>query len=389
MAQRPKEFGSKGVFQAASLSAESLGLTLSSLTSLMTSTRLELTHAEASSKRFTVRDVRRELCSTPDDLHLSDSWYHFHCRSNGVRRVRLRSEGKCGSLGAIVDRSHVWDPVPLHTGSASGVAMRKFPFGEGAERFASKFREVGPDGLSFVGPLLVAKESRFTEHLKQVEEFHRSFLETQIQAQRLAEIFNDKLSKLPGVSNKTPRVSFLECSVYVMWDDVAGREKGLLVEKMLHGKYTKWNSNGGYVKGQEVLAGADRKVEADLGAIVEESDEEISEEDREGDGHMVATSVYEISADDVIQALSHFTYMSTKRTMLVCDLQGVLNSTSTPPMFELTDPVIHHWSGKGRRRNFGRTDHGKRGIHNFWKTHQCSPVCRMIRRRFYPRPAAP
>mmetsp|Transcript_8954 Transcript_8954/g.26534 ORF Transcript_8954/g.26534 Transcript_8954/m.26534 type:complete len:105 (-) Transcript_8954:37-351(-) len=104
---------------------------------------------------------------------------------------------------------------------------------------------------------------------------------------------------------------------------------------------------------------------------------------------MVAASVYEISADDVIQAFSHFTYMSTKRSMLVCDLQGVLNSTSTPPMFELTAPVIHHWSAKGRRRNFGRTDHGKRGIHNFWKTHRCSPVCSMIRPRFYPRPTAP
>lgn len=41
----------------------------------------------------------------------------------------------------------------------------------------------------------------------------------------------------------------------------------------------------------------------------------------------------------------------------MCDLQGVLNTAKHPPVFELTDPVIHYTSKNERKRNFffGRT----------------------------------
>ncbi len=54
--------------------------------------------------------------------------------------------------------------------------------------------------------------------------------------------------------------------------------------------------------------------------------------------------------------------------------------TSTPPLFELTDPVIHYSSGSGRRQVFGRSDRGKKGMQDFFKTHQCSELCRAVRR---------
>lgn len=61
--------------------------------------------------------------------------------------------------------------------------MHKFIFGEGAERMVSRFREVGP-GERFVGPLLVAKESRFIEDIqesyKDQKKFHEMFCRTQI-----------------------------------------------------------------------------------------------------------------------------------------------------------------------------------------------------------------
>merc|ERR1712211_228456 len=103
-----------------------------------------------------------------------------------------------------------------------------------------------------------------------------------------------------------------------------------------------------------------------LDAIAEDEDSEESEE---------------AILPRIPQAFSHFTYRKSKRRMLVCDLQGVLTSSTSPPLFELTDPVIHYRSFIGRQNAFGRTDRGKRGIHNFFKTHVCTELCRMLNRR--------
>jgi hypothetical protein len=55
---------------------------------------------------------------------------------------------------------------------------------------------------------------------------------------------------------------------------------------------------------------------------------------------------------------------------MVCDLQGVLEKNK----FLLTDPAIHSrdWP------NFGPTDHGDKGQHNFFKTHICNPLCKAL-----------
>jgi hypothetical protein len=83
-------------------------------------------------------------------------------------------------------------------------------------------------------------------------------------------------------------------------------------------------------------------------------------------------------ACDVLQAFSHFTYRSSKRKMLVCDLQGVYSETLDT--VELTDPVIHFASGHHDDKNhvYGRTDRGRKGIQDFFKTHKCNDVCAML-----------
>ena len=43
-------------------------------------------------------------------------------------------------------------------------------------------------------------------------------------------------------------------------------------------------------------------------------------------------------------------------------------------MFRLTDPCIH----SNRRGKFGRTDHGKGGHTNFFKTHKCNAACKLL-----------
>ena len=105
--------------------------------------------------------------------------------------------------------------------------------------------------------MLVAKESRFENVLSCDDsygeglDFHFMFCSSQAQAQHLAQQFNEKLATIPGVTDSTPRIVFLECLVYVLEDPIVGK-LDVLVEKMLDPvKYMKWNTNNGYVVGQE------------------------------------------------------------------------------------------------------------------------------------------
>ena len=77
----------------------------------------------------------------------------------------------------------------------------------------------------------------------------------------------------------------------------------------------------------------------------------------------------------------------TKRQYLVCDLQGVLDSSCAPPLYELTDPVIHTTRRRGKQ--YGRTNRGGRGVSAFFKTHTCSELCRALKKRWVQRDAVP
>jgi hypothetical protein len=71
--------------------------------------------------------------------------------------------------------------------------------------------------------------------------------------------------------------------------------------------------------------------------------------------------------DRVSQALSHFTYHSTRGNFLLCDIQGGRFNKG----FALTDPVImSHRAGK-----FGPTDLGRDGIITFFAYHECNNFC--------------
>lgn len=68
----------------------------------------------------------------------------------------------------------------------------------------------------------------------------------------------------------------------------------------------------------------------------------------------------------VPQAFSHFTYESSRRDLLVCDIQGVGDY--------YTDPQIVTRDGKGH--GLGNT--GGEGIRKFLSTHVCNDVCRVL-----------
>lgn len=99
----------------------------------------------------------------------------------------------------------------------------------------------------------------------------------------------------------------------------------VVAEHFLHGDYKKWLSNNGWVSSD---------------------------------------------AGETLPAFSHWTWVESNGDILVCDLQGVYNKNSG---YQLTDPAINSSELK-----YGKTDIGTIGIHNFFDSHICTPVCKSL-----------
>lgn len=76
---------------------------------------------------------------------------------------------------------------------------------------------------------------------------------------------------------------------------------------------------------------------------------------------------------EMLQAFSHFTYVRSGKTLLVCDLQGL----DEGHRILLTDPAIHSRSATPGSC-YGSMDMGYKGIKMFFNTHVCSDVCRAM-----------
>ncbi|XP_057375807.1 alpha-protein kinase 1-like [Daphnia carinata] len=70
---------------------------------------------------------------------------------------------------------------------------------------------------------------------------------------------------------------------------------------------------------------------------------------------------------NAMQALSHFSYHTTNRRLLLCDLQGGVYKDG----FVLTDPVI-----MSTNQEYGPTDLGAHGISTFFASHRCNKYCK-------------
>lgn len=196
-----------------------------------------------------------------------------------------------------------------------------------------------------------------------------------------------------------PRIEFIEPMVVDVLD--GSKRKFFLIEKLLDGKYEKFNSNNGYicrearednnVDDEDDLVGNMNNL--NLGAIEEGEEDEESDDDSdvediveklfdEKESAPIQGSYYlnELKSSHIPQAFSHFSYVKSRKKMIIVDLQGVLTvNEEGKDMFELTDPVIHRRNRKaGRQWDFGRTDRGKKGINDFLKSHKCSEMCRLL-----------
>ncbi|PNH00366.1 Eukaryotic elongation factor 2 kinase [Tetrabaena socialis] len=349
-------------FQKLGLSAGCLRTAFTSLTSSLTTMR---TDAGGSRPGLTLRtDIGKkgQRQAYEESHHIKDGvGWDVYCGVLCQKKQRYDL-----GLGEMVNEPFTDSPLVENWRRAypdkmqRGVAHAKLKFGEGAERAVYQCCEVvSVDGgltAHCIGPRLVAKSTRFSQHLDDAD-FHRVFCRTQGEAEELAQLFNRRLQLGPEW-----QVHFLSCCVYTI--KVHKYDRGmtdLLVEQELEGKFTKNNNAGGVTK---AASGGKEALRRGMGAIAEE-DEEEDEADVESSARMRVV-------EHVPQCFSHFTYNVAQGKKLVCDLQGVWNAVDG---FMMTDPVIHH--GSGTKRN-GATDKGPAGMAAFFSTHVCNALCRRL-----------
>ncbi|KAG7341585.1 alpha-kinase family protein [Nitzschia inconspicua] len=347
--------------------------------------------------------------------------YQTHSRSNlCTNNLRDRRSG------FLVGGPHLPGPRSYN------VAVKKQAFGEGAERLAFKFRFVGPNSR-FEGPGMVAKESRFVEDLMSTRDYltshrhayHRSFMRTQATASRFAITFNAAVQDLDRIPlQKIVRIEFLKPFIFELEDRKKGTNIHLLVEPMIPGTYKKFTDNFGAKncikrdfseenKGIDLfvaaaLLGRQYKVATHsqkakprvpagggLGAILEEDSEE-DDDSEDDDSHKCygeessssssdsdsTIDVSQLRNEDFLHSFSHFTYVRSGGRYMVVDLQGALQTAPDGrKTYLLTDPAIHYKYRKNdakKKRQYGRTDLGRRGMRAFFETHKCNGICRLF-----------
>jgi hypothetical protein len=170
-----------------------------------------------------------------------------------VRYQYVESEESRGVDSGGRRSKRIFIPDKLLHPDARGVAFKRLAFGEGQERFAHRFFEIGADGETVVGIPLVAKESKFVDDIEHQsgnvdwiarDQFVERFCRIQSKAQSVAEAFNQKLDSISTLDPSTPRVSFIDCYVYYLTDDTRG-QFAVVVEPKLEGQFEKWNNNNG------------------------------------------------------------------------------------------------------------------------------------------------
>ncbi len=222
MVNEAKDYGVKASLNLPSMSSSDLGDVLHSFATSITSTQTEMTNV-FTNKQQKVRDVKRESRSKASKSiqRVSEEDFFIYEKVDAKRMVYNERQSSKGFVGQF-------EEVDLQNSGAEYVALNQGPFGEGAERFAFRFYELDSDRTTIVGKPLVAKESRFILEDGMDDEasrmkFVKSFCKTQQLAGRIAKEFNDRLDYLHRVDKRTPKVEFLDCSVYQLNDVNLGK----------------------------------------------------------------------------------------------------------------------------------------------------------------------
>lgn len=214
MASEAEGYGCQSTFHNPQMNTEALTSIISTMSASMATSVAELSRNDG---RVVRSDIAREHRNSPDDNAVGPDWRHF--RANGKAALRTVAvyawkedaqdfasiiDHRCLGCSVSVADSMTFAVHPSKGSMCTGcsacyfcpkclrsrhtlhdcddmlqrrrqgfllrrplpsldVAWKKQAFGEGAERLAFKFRFVGKDGKTFIGPKMVAKESRFVE----------------------------------------------------------------------------------------------------------------------------------------------------------------------------------------------------------------------------------
>jgi hypothetical protein len=89
----------------------------------------------------------------------------------------------------------------------------------------------------------------------------------------------------------------------------------------------------------------------------------------------------------VLEAFCHYTYHKSSGNLIVCDLQGLFKVNHyafLKSRYILTDPAIC-----SRKRQYGPTDMGEKGIESFFANHVCNKFCNKYGKGNWQRPRNP
>lgn len=350
MAERAKKAGSGAGFSSG-IDTNSLRTSLRIMSQSLMSTRANLSSIGVGSHpKQSIRPEQMKI-SDESDAKFNSTDYTYHMvdpNRGGLKRYSY-----------FIDRYNdelIFDYIPLQHPLAEGVAIKKTYFDKGAERIVLECTEVTEE-LVPIGQPLVAKLCSSKSDKDQLP-FHKICGRTQVEARRLAKKFNERLETY---NLKIPRIEFLEVSFYTMWSNSTCTSSYLVEKRLDSTRYRKYNDNkGGVTNVNKHMKPID--TNANVGVRYQEGKEERIQT-------ISQIEVNRIIDDDIPQAFSHWSYNYTKGELLVCDLQGELRKD-----FCLTDPAI----SSSRQRMYVDTDLGKVGQKQFFESHECNPLCRIL-----------
>ena len=225
----------------AGLSTVKLSQTFSQISSTLTSHRTtllgndNLPAANKVQKDITMRDTGKIVGKKMPSEKFSNG------KSHTIKRYRF-------DKAKFNRKQDPWNEVDLAFHGSNGLEIETKPFGKGSERLAFRFHEIKSDkhGSKRLGKMLVAKNSVHLNESETKDDFHKDFCLVQSTALDLAEKFNTAVREAPMLKsvtkeNRPPPLKFMLCHVYTIKDNNTKKERGYLVEKMLPGKFTKYN----------------------------------------------------------------------------------------------------------------------------------------------------
>jgi len=240
-------------------------------------------------------------------------------RAEAAIFTQLRKGGRAGAI----DMDRLIDDKFLEVQERRvTVRIKRLPFDQGALRLAYYMLINGSEQW-------VLKEFKKT-WLGREEGPSRAMLHLQAVCQVMAEAYNEARAEADRrCGTRSKAFSFIDVAMIKLVD----RTPPLYctAERLLLGKYSKFNNNDGF------------------------------------------------TAKDcrTAQAFSHFTFRHSREKLMVVDLQGVKDTTS----YKLTDPAIHSAAAPDR---FGGTNLGHEGYLSFFRTHHCNPICQRLSLPMHP-----